>query len=148
MTNITGQREYYQESSEWSIIFLKTLSETLSKKGKKMADDGLPPPIRLMNFISENQVLYTCIYILFLYIFIDPSFDFSRTLIKFCKVWSFDIFEWWVQLEEAKRTRGARLEDGTAQRDRPLFEVYIFLTVFLIFSNPLFLLFFKIYCFC
>ncbi|KAL1825763.1 hypothetical protein DCAR_0313940 [Daucus carota subsp. sativus] len=46
-----------------------------------MADDGLPPPIRLMNFISEDQ------------------------------------------LEEAKRTRGARLEDGTAQRDRPLFEV-------------------------
>ncbi|KAL3652977.1 hypothetical protein CASFOL_002658 [Castilleja foliolosa] len=46
-----------------------------------MTDDNLPPPIRLMNFVSENQ------------------------------------------LEEAKRTRGARVEDGTAQRDRPLFEI-------------------------
>ncbi|GFP93634.1 hypothetical protein PHJA_001507800 [Phtheirospermum japonicum] len=46
-----------------------------------MADDELPPPIRLMNFVSENQ------------------------------------------LEEARRTRGARVEDGTAQRDRPLFEI-------------------------
>ncbi|KAG8389627.1 hypothetical protein BUALT_Bualt02G0248700 [Buddleja alternifolia] len=27
------------------------------------------------------------------------------------------------QLEEARRTRGPRLEDGTAQRDRPLYEV-------------------------
>ncbi|KAL3635588.1 Polygalacturonase 1 [Castilleja foliolosa] len=46
-----------------------------------MTDDDLPPPIRLMNFVSENQ------------------------------------------LEEAKRTRGARVEDGTARRDRPLFEI-------------------------
>ncbi|CAB4271825.1 unnamed protein product [Prunus armeniaca] len=27
------------------------------------------------------------------------------------------------QLDEAKRTRGERVEDGTAQRDRPLFEI-------------------------
>jgi hypothetical protein len=27
------------------------------------------------------------------------------------------------QLDEAKKTRGERIEDGTAQRDRPLFEV-------------------------
>ncbi|KAK8489020.1 hypothetical protein V6N13_046174 [Hibiscus sabdariffa] len=27
------------------------------------------------------------------------------------------------QLDEAKRTRGERIEDGTAQRDRPLFEI-------------------------
>ncbi|MFS7942383.1 hypothetical protein Hanom_Chr06g00487741 [Helianthus anomalus] len=27
------------------------------------------------------------------------------------------------QLDEAKKTRGPRVEDGTAQRDRPLFEV-------------------------
>lgn len=27
------------------------------------------------------------------------------------------------QLDEAKKTRGERVEDGTAQRDRPLFEV-------------------------
>ncbi|KAK6118150.1 hypothetical protein DH2020_048134 [Rehmannia glutinosa] len=46
-----------------------------------MADDDLPPPIRLMNFVSENQ------------------------------------------LEEARRTRGPRVEDGTAQRDRPLYEI-------------------------
>ncbi|KAL2528960.1 NEFA-interacting nuclear protein NIP30 [Forsythia ovata] len=46
-----------------------------------MADDDLPPPIRLMNFVSEEQ------------------------------------------LEEARRTRGARVEDGTAQRDRSLYEI-------------------------
>nr|XP_009777535.1 PREDICTED: protein FAM192A isoform X3 [Nicotiana sylvestris] len=45
-----------------------------------MADEDLPPAIRLMSFVSEEQ------------------------------------------LEEAKRTRGARVEDGTAQRDRPLYE--------------------------
>ncbi|KAL9675764.1 hypothetical protein QQ045_003970 [Rhodiola kirilowii] len=42
-----------------------------------------PPPIRLMNFVSEEQ------------------------------------------LDEVKRTRGERVEDGTAQRDRPLFEVWL-----------------------
>lgn len=31
------------------------------------------------------------------------------------------------QLDEAKRTRGERVDDGTAQRDRPLFEVCSFL---------------------
>ncbi|XP_019244862.1 PREDICTED: protein FAM192A isoform X2 [Nicotiana attenuata] len=46
-----------------------------------MADEDLPPAIRLMSFVSEEQ------------------------------------------LEEAKRTRGARVEDGTAQRDRPLYEI-------------------------
>ncbi|PIN20101.1 hypothetical protein CDL12_07198 [Handroanthus impetiginosus] len=46
-----------------------------------MADDGAPPPIRLMNFVSEDQ------------------------------------------LEEARRTRGARVDDGTAQRDRSLYEI-------------------------
>lgn len=30
------------------------------------------------------------------------------------------------QLDEAKRTRGERVDDGTAQRDRPLFEVCSF----------------------
>ena len=28
-----------------------------------------------------------------------------------------------MQLEEAKQSRGERVEDGTAQRDRPLFEI-------------------------
>ncbi|KAL2239107.1 UNVERIFIED_CONTAM: hypothetical protein Sindi_1102400 [Sesamum indicum] len=46
-----------------------------------MADDEMPPPLRLMNFVSEDQ------------------------------------------LEEARRTRGARVDDGTAQRDRSLYEV-------------------------
>ncbi|KAH6768942.1 NEFA-interacting nuclear protein [Perilla frutescens var. frutescens] len=46
-----------------------------------MEGDDAPPPIRLMNFVSEDQ------------------------------------------LAEARRTRGARVEDGTAQRDRPLFEI-------------------------
>ncbi|KAK2970215.1 hypothetical protein RJ640_021651 [Escallonia rubra] len=46
-----------------------------------MADANSPPPIRLMNFVSQDQ------------------------------------------LDEAKRNRGARVEDGTAQRDRPLYEV-------------------------
>lgn len=46
-----------------------------------MADDELPPPIRLMNFVSEEQ------------------------------------------LEESRKTRGARVEDGTAQRDRSLYEI-------------------------
>lgn len=46
----------------------------------RMAED-LPPPIRLMNFVSQEQ------------------------------------------LEEAKRSRGERVEDGTAQRDRPLYEI-------------------------
>ncbi|XP_009591306.1 uncharacterized protein [Nicotiana tomentosiformis] len=46
-----------------------------------MADEDLPPAIRLMSFVSEEQ------------------------------------------LEEAKKTRGARVEDGTAQRDRPLYEI-------------------------
>lgn len=46
-----------------------------------MADEDFPPPVRLMNFVSEEQ------------------------------------------LAEAKRTRGARVEDGTAQRDRPLYEI-------------------------
>ncbi|KAK4406874.1 hypothetical protein Sango_0268400 [Sesamum angolense] len=45
-----------------------------------MADDEMPPPLRLMNFVSEDQ------------------------------------------LEEARRTRGARVDDGTAQRDRSLYE--------------------------
>lgn len=43
--------------------------------------DRVPPPVRLVNFVSEEQ------------------------------------------LEEARRTRGARVEDGTAQRDRPLYEI-------------------------
>ncbi|KAL7150972.1 hypothetical protein ABFS83_04G001200 [Erythranthe nasuta] len=46
-----------------------------------MADNEAPPPIRLMTFVSEDQ------------------------------------------LEEARRTRGPRVEDGTAQRDRPLYEI-------------------------
>ncbi|KAL0436046.1 UNVERIFIED_CONTAM: hypothetical protein Sradi_0312500 [Sesamum radiatum] len=46
-----------------------------------MADDEMPPPLRLMNFVSEDQ------------------------------------------LEEARRTRGARVDDGTAQRDRSLYEI-------------------------
>ncbi|KAL3848644.1 hypothetical protein ACJIZ3_010526 [Penstemon smallii] len=46
-----------------------------------MADDEVPPPIRLMNFVSEDQ------------------------------------------LEEARKNRGARVEDGTAQRDRSLYEI-------------------------
>ncbi|KAL8054568.1 hypothetical protein ABFX02_04G001300 [Erythranthe guttata] len=45
------------------------------------ADNEAPPPIRLMTFVSEDQ------------------------------------------LEEARRTRGPRVEDGTAQRDRPLYEI-------------------------
>ncbi|KAL3517345.1 hypothetical protein ACH5RR_019934 [Cinchona calisaya] len=47
-----------------------------------MADnDDLPPEIRLMNFVSEEQ------------------------------------------LEEARRSRGSRVDDGTAQRDRSLYEI-------------------------
>ncbi|XP_024958727.1 protein FAM192A [Cynara cardunculus var. scolymus] len=46
-----------------------------------MTDDGFPPPTRLMNFVSQEQ------------------------------------------LDEAKKTRGPRVEDGTAHRDRPLFEI-------------------------
>ncbi|PHU30434.1 hypothetical protein BC332_02527 [Capsicum chinense] len=46
-----------------------------------MADEDFPPPVRLMNFVSEEQ------------------------------------------LAQLKNTRGARVEDGTAQRDRPLFEI-------------------------
>ncbi|KAK3026931.1 hypothetical protein RJ639_040337 [Escallonia herrerae] len=46
-----------------------------------MANSNSPPPIRLMNFVSQDQ------------------------------------------LDEAKRNRGARVEDGTAQRDRSLYEV-------------------------
>ncbi|KAH0725987.1 hypothetical protein KY290_003934 [Solanum tuberosum] len=46
-----------------------------------MADEDFPPPVRLMNFVSEEQ------------------------------------------LAESKKTRGARVEDGTAQRDRPLYEI-------------------------
>ncbi|KAL4563512.1 hypothetical protein LXL04_027555 [Taraxacum kok-saghyz] len=46
-----------------------------------MADDGFPPPTRLMNFVSQEQ------------------------------------------LDESKKTRGPRVEDGTAHRDRPLFEI-------------------------
>ncbi|WMV10570.1 hypothetical protein MTR67_003955 [Solanum verrucosum] len=46
-----------------------------------MADEDFPPAVRLMNFVSEEQ------------------------------------------LAESKKTRGARVEDGTAQRDRPLYEI-------------------------
>lgn len=47
-----------------------------------MAEDlHPPPPMRLMNFVSQEQ------------------------------------------LEEAKRSRGERVDDGTAQRDRPLYEI-------------------------
>ncbi|KAK4372394.1 hypothetical protein RND71_007778 [Anisodus tanguticus] len=46
-----------------------------------MAEEDCPPPVRLMNFVSEEQ------------------------------------------LAELKNTRGARVEDGTAQRDRPLYEI-------------------------
>ncbi|KAJ0053292.1 hypothetical protein Pint_00765 [Pistacia integerrima] len=45
-----------------------------------MAEESTPP-IRLMNFVSEDQ------------------------------------------LDQAKKSRGERVEDGTAQRDRPLFEI-------------------------
>ncbi|KAG9459967.1 hypothetical protein H6P81_004475 [Aristolochia fimbriata] len=44
-------------------------------------DSATRPPVRLMNFVSEEQ------------------------------------------LEESKKARGERIEDGTAQRDRPLFEI-------------------------
>ncbi|XP_027152315.1 PSME3-interacting protein [Coffea eugenioides] len=44
-------------------------------------DDHLPPQIRLVNFVSEEQ------------------------------------------LEEARRSRGSRIDDGTAQRDRSLYEI-------------------------
>ncbi|EXB44462.1 hypothetical protein L484_013880 [Morus notabilis] len=46
-----------------------------------MAEESTRPPVRLMNFVSEEQ------------------------------------------LDEAKRRRGERVEDGTAQRDRPLYEI-------------------------
>ncbi|KAK7379105.1 hypothetical protein VNO80_04558 [Phaseolus coccineus] len=44
-------------------------------------EESRDPPIRIMNFVSEDQLV------------------------------------------EAKRTRGERVEDGTAQRDRPLFDI-------------------------
>ncbi|XP_057964823.1 uncharacterized protein LOC131155598 [Malania oleifera] len=44
-------------------------------------DDEFPPPVKLVNFVSEEQ------------------------------------------LNTARKTRGERVEDGTAQRDRPLFEI-------------------------
>lgn len=46
-----------------------------------MAEEPPPPPMRLMNFVSEEQ------------------------------------------LDLVKKTRGERVEDGTAQRDRPLYEI-------------------------
>ncbi|MED6110516.1 hypothetical protein PIB30_043769 [Stylosanthes scabra] len=46
-----------------------------------MAEDDSDRPLRIMNFVSEDQLV------------------------------------------EAKRTRGERVEDGTAQRDRPLYEI-------------------------
>ncbi|KAL1350830.1 hypothetical protein AAHE18_06G052900 [Arachis hypogaea] len=46
-----------------------------------MAEDDSDRPLRIMNFVSEDQLV------------------------------------------EAKRTRGERVEDGTSQRDRPLYEI-------------------------
>ncbi|WRX11062.1 FAM192A/Fyv6 [Theobroma cacao] len=46
------------------------------------------------------------------------------------------------QLDEAKRTRGERIEDGTAQRDRPLYEVFVFSTLQWGSKNVYFLLLF------
>ncbi|XP_024032975.1 protein FAM192A isoform X2 [Morus notabilis] len=46
-----------------------------------MAEESMRSPVRLMNFVSEEQ------------------------------------------LDEAKRRKGERVKDGTAQRDRPLYEI-------------------------
>ncbi|URE14808.1 N-terminal domain of NEFA-interacting nuclear protein NIP30 [Musa troglodytarum] len=48
---------------------------------RTMEDEPAAPPLRLVNFVSEEQLVH------------------------------------------AKRTRGERVEDGTAQRDRPLYEI-------------------------
>ncbi|KAI3736496.1 hypothetical protein L6452_16038 [Arctium lappa] len=62
-------------------VIEKRREEKRSKGSIEMTDDGFPPPTRLMNFVSQEQ------------------------------------------LDEAKKTRGPRVEDGTAHRDRPLFEI-------------------------
>lgn len=75
-----------------------------------MADNGAPP-IRLMNFVSEQQVC-------------DSTFFLQNDVVV---AYLIDVFGFggvvFLQLEESKKTRGPRVEDGTAQRDRPLFEV-------------------------
>ena len=75
-----------------------------------MADDDFAPPsTRLMNFVSEEQVIYS---------FLNP-----RMNIKICFSGALTIIWIVFQLAEARRTRGARVDDGTAQRDRSLYEV-------------------------
>lgn len=83
-------------------------------------DDSTPTPqIRLMDFVSEEQVGS---------IFLPPPpplCECIRMLIK-CGV----------QLEEARRSRGSRVEDGTAQRDRSLYEVLVLLLLLFLFLPP------------
>lgn len=72
-----------------------------------MAEETVKP-IRLLNFVSEEQVLS------FLPLYRSLSFA--------------DIRSWAIefgvrQLEESKKERGERVEDGTFQRDRALYEV-------------------------
>ncbi|XP_010914781.3 uncharacterized protein [Elaeis guineensis] len=67
------------------VLFLRTREGTRSRRRGKMdhdnADAAAAPPIRLVNFISEEE------------------------------------------LDQAKKTRGERVDDGTAQRDKPLYEI-------------------------
>lgn len=45
------------------------------------------------------------------------------------------------QLDDAKKSRGERVEDGTAQRDRPLFEVLTLHFLFLFHRQKIWTLF-------
>jgi hypothetical protein len=92
-----------------------------------------PATIRLVNFISEDQARPRTLA--------SPLFpSLARSLVGRARrigrakprkkiSWAFWEILWnfvvrnKLQLDEVKRTRGERVEDGTAQRDKPLFQV-------------------------
>lgn len=83
-----------------------------------MEDEPPAPPLRLVNFVSEEQVIPRSLSPLLKTLALHPTFS------QFFGYPTLDsVLLYALQLVNAKRTRGERVEDGTAQRDRPLFEV-------------------------
>lgn len=74
---------------------------------------GEEKPIRLLNFVSEEQVLTLN--------FLNPNLGFAFVVDWILiKLWEIEF----LKLEESKKERGERVEDGTFQRDRALYEVF------------------------
>lgn len=112
------------------------MSQTGEGKGREAAGGErwttiMPPPrLRQLGWSTSSPRKRSLIYLDPLSPSLSPNPNSNPDYI-FCLdvtiVWD------WLQLDQAKKTRGERVDDGTAQRDKPLYEVQALFSFFLSF---------------